>query len=302
MLAADEEEERQMEEVFSRIWKEQEGASCSSGEIQRALRDVELKIRPSKLVWYRPSFGIVACWLLSLVVMGITLYFYQKTVTPTFVQEKVTYKQCYASIGTRECVTLPDSSVVWLNAGSLLVYPSTFTDSRNVYLMGEGYFDVRKDQSRPFVVMTGHLALRVLGTTFNLSAYPECSQLEATLETGCVTVTILANEKEYILYPNEQLVYIPSTQTVRRKQVNAIDYSEWRKGGLYFNDMLLKDVFDELERTYGIKMHMYSSAYQNQRIRVRFNKDESLDNVLRIIQQLVPNINYKMEGRTVYWK
>lgn len=303
MLTADEEQTEVMEEVMSQLWDEQEAATCPAKEVEQALHRVEgrLNFSPRKLrmQWWR----VAAVWLVPLLALGGSLFYYQRAARMVSDgKSSITYKEHYASVGTRERVILPDSSEVWLNAGSLLIYPSDFCERRNVYLMGEGYFEVRKDEQHPFVVATRHLAVRVLGTTFNLNVYPESEQLMATLESGSVNVTILSSQKEYILRPNEQLVYTPATQDVQCHRVNAANFSEWRMGGLFFNDMTLGDVLEALERTYDVKMHLNNSAYQSQRIRVWFNRDESLDNVLRIIRALVPGINYTINNKEVYWK
>lgn len=295
---------KETEEVFSRIWRELDDATCPPEEVEQAWRRVEAGISAPKVrrwQWAR----MAAMWLVPLSLLCSTVYFYYQSVgksAETAAVEPMTYYQRYAAVGTRECVTLPDRSVVWLNAGSILIYPSDFSSNRQVYLVGEGFFEVQKDVNRPFIVSTSCLSLKVLGTTFNVSAYPESSQMKATLETGCLNVKVLSSREEYILYPNDQLVYTPSTCTTQRLRVKASDYSEWRMGGLFFNDVPFDDVLEVLERTYGVKMYLQASAYKGQKIRVRFNRDETLDNVLRIVRQLVPGINYTVSGNVVYWR
>lgn len=214
---------------------------------------------------------------------------------------EVTYMQRYAAMGTREEVVLPDGSKVWLNAGTLLVYPSSFiSESRNVYIAGEGFFEVSKDKEHPFIVTTNHLELEVLGTTFNISAYPDNNQIMATLETGRLQVKVNKQPEKYFLEPNEQLIYTPSTGIVQQHKVNAVSHSDWRMGGLFFGNVPFNDVLHTLERVYGVKFHVRTSIYQNQSLRVHFNRNESLEQVLQIIKILVPGIEYEIVGKNIY--
>ena len=295
---------KETEEAFSRIWRELDDVTYPPEEMERAWQRVEAGIT-SRTVRRCQWVRMVAMWFIPLSLLCSTVYFYCQSVgksSDTAVADPVVYCQRYAAVGTRAGVTLPDQSIVWLNAGSLLIYPSDFCSSRQVYLVGEGFFEVQKDVNRPFIVSTGCLSLKVLGTTINVSAYPESSQIKATLETGCLNVKVLSSQEEYILYANEQLVYTPSTCTAQRLRVKASDYSEWRMGGLFFNDVPFGDVLEVLERTYGIKMYLQASAYKGQKIRVRFNRDETLDNVLRIVRRLVPGINYTVSEHVIYWR
>lgn len=304
VLPADDEER---EEALSRIWSDLDGAACSEKEVDAAFRKLEYTLNKNsgmkpKKVEKKIGWGrIAAVWTIPFIMLCFSAYFYYNADSEQKPLSEITYIQHYAEIGTRKRVILPDSSFVWLNAGSLLVYPSTFlSETRNVYLSGEGYFDVTKDKQHPFVVSTNHLKLEVLGTTFNLSAYPENDQIRATLETGLLQVSIEQQPGEYVLNPNDQLIYTPSTGKVEQFKVRAADYSDWRMGGLFFSNMPLDDVLKALERAYNVKFHLQTSIYQNQVLRVHFNKDESLENVLRIIKILIPGIEYRIDGNNVY--
>ena len=109
---------------------------------------------------------IAAIWFLPFVMLCTSGYLYYKVWKDSrVVNTEITYVQYYAEAGKREQIMLPDSTTVWLNSGSTLIYPSTFSSAeRGVYLMGEGFFDVRKDEEHPFVVNTRFLRMQVLGT------------------------------------------------------------------------------------------------------------------------------------------
>lgn len=302
-------DEKEKEKAFLRIWKETENVVLPEEQIEEAYKKLASSLemasvpfsskKAKRFSWYR----IAAIWLIPLGMLCSAAYFYYIGKHPTEISSEIAYVQRYAALGTRERVVLPDSSVVWLNAGSLLVYPSAlFPDTRNVYLSGEAFFEVAKDEKHPFIVTTGHLQLKVLGTTFNISAYPDNSQVIATLETGVLQVDVAGQNGRYVLAPDDQLIYTPSTKTVERLKVKATDYSDWRTGGLFFNDMPLEDVLRALERVYHVKFHVYNSIGQDQILRVRFNKDEALETVLQIIRYLMPGIEYEIDGANIYLK
>lgn len=305
MLLPEEDPER--EKAILQLWDEQERSACSEEELNRAYARLESRLgqrtigerKGNRQTWFR----VAAMWLVPFMMLGASAYLYLTSRNTSIEAPEITYVHHYAAVGTREKICLPDSSTVWLNAGSLLVYPSTLAaETRNVYLSGEGFFEVKKDSLHPFVVSTNYLQLQVLGTSFNVSAYPSNNQVKATLETGLLQVEVNGQQEKYILTPNEQLVYTPLTQKVEQLKVGAADYSDWRMGGLFFNDASFEDVLHTLERTYNIHFHVYTSMYQKQNLRVHFNKDESLENVLKIIQILIPGIEYQIDGKDVYLK
>ena len=309
-------EDKAREEAVSQIWDKLDDASCSDEKIEKAFYNLETSlglkkeeqtvelvhrehIRNTKRInWGR----VAAIWTIPFIMVCFSAYYYYSA--KDYVKEtlsEVTYMQRYAAMGTREEVVLPDGSKVWLNAGTLLVYPSSFiSESRNVYIAGEGFFEVSKDKEHPFIVTTNHLELEVLGTTFNISAYPDNNQIMATLETGRLQVKVNKQPEKYFLEPNDQLIYTPSTGIVQQHKVNAVSHSDWRMGGLFFGNVPFNDVLHTLERVYGVKFHVRTSIYQNQSLRVHFNRNESLEQVLQIIKILVPGIEYEIVGKNIY--
>lgn len=246
---------------------------------------------------------IAAVWLIPFIMMCTSGYFFISSTNSDEVGEpEISFVQYYAELDRREQVTLPDGSKVWLNSGSTLIYPSTFTMAeRGVYLNGEGFFEVTKDAEHPFVVNTRFLKMRVLGTTFNVSAYPDDKQVKTTLETGALKVSLLNDTTiSYYLKPDDQLVYIPSTNKVEYVKVKASDYSDWRMGGLFFNNTDFEYAMQIIERTYGVKVHIRTSVYNKQKIYVHYNKHESLEDVFHILKLMIPELDYRISGKEVY--
>ena len=246
---------------------------------------------------------IAAVWLIPFIMMCTSGYFFISSINSDEVGEpEISYVQYYAELGRREQVTLPDGSKVWLNSGSTLIYSSTFTMAeRGVYLNGEGFFEVTKDAEHPFVVNTRFLKMRVLGTTFNVSAYPDDKQVKTTLETGALKVSLLNDTTiSYYLKPDDQLVYIPSSNKVECFKVKASDYSDWRMGGLFFNNTDFEKAMQIIERTYGVKVHIRTSVYNKQKIYVHYNKHESLENIFHLLKLMIPELDYRISGKEVY--
>lgn len=249
------------------------------------------------------TFGrIAAVWFVPFVMLCTSAYMYYEVWKGSkSVNTEVTYVQYYAEAGKREQIMLPDSTTVWLNSGSILIYPSTFSSAeRGVYLMGEGFFDVKRDEEHPFVVNTRFLRMQVLGTTFNVSAYPDEEQVKTTLETGAIKVNVNNDTVSYYLNPNNQLVYTPATNKVEQFDVRASDYSDWRNGGLFFDNTDFDNAMKVIERVYDVKIHIRTSVYSNQKIYVHFNKDETLENIFHILKIMIPQLEYKIKDNSVY--
>lgn len=134
----------------------------------------------------------------------------------------------YTAYGEREEFILPDSSRVWLNSGSMIVYPEKFIGKeRNVYLSGEGYFKVTKDRKRPFLVQAGDVSVKVLGTSFNISGYAGDDEVTTTLESGAVEISVPGDGRVYSLTPDDQMTYTLSSDKVDIKKVDPEDFTSW---------------------------------------------------------------------------
>lgn len=292
------------DKALREIWDSLDGCTMDSDKVQKAYQDAATSLfgdgkRPSARHWLR----MAAIWLVPILMFSASLYLYVSSNRNASEQANVAYVQKFTAHGMRELVVLPDSTKVWLNGGSVLIYPSRFVSSeRNVCLSGEAYFDVTKDAAKPFVVSLNSLKLRVLGTTFNVSSYPDEPEITATLETGKVQVDVEGKGESYILNPNDRLVYNLQTGKVDISKVNAENYSSWRSGGLYFDDTPFAEVVRELERAYGVDIHVLNSKYNTQTIRAHFGPNEPINKVLDIVKMLVPGLVYDINGKDIYIK
>lgn len=300
------------EEALREVWDEIGFPESPSEEVLRAFSKVEQRIGVEKRTGHVSSFhlpariSIAAVWSAVALLLSLSYYMYREARTVQKAMTNMSFVEHYVPDGKRQLVILPDSSKVWLNSGTLLVYPSSFLgDDREVYLAGEGHFDVTKNAKRPFVVKTIALRVQVLGTMFNLSAYPEADKITTTLEEGAVNV-LLDHEsfcgKSFVLEPNEQLIYVPATGMVEKQTVSACDYSEWKDGGLLFSNTSFHDIMKTLGRVYNIRIHLQTSAYNENRLTIHFNRNESLENVMMLIKVMIPGLEYQIEGSDLYMR
>ena len=189
--------------------------------------------------------------------------------------------------GEQKHLILPDSSEVWLNAGSTILYPETFAkDKRLVMLDGEAYFSVKKDTASPFIVEASQLSVKVLGTRFNVKAYPNDEKITTTLTSGKVEVSV-QSQPPHILKPNEQLTYDKKSSDIHISMIDTNDTNCWMVGKLVFTNASAGEIFRTLERHYNTTIDNTATIPTSKRYTVKFLKDESLDEILNILKDII---------------
>lgn len=209
------------------------------------------------LDWFKRFFVVL------IVAIGAGIWYYLSDRDAATATE-ITYVEKVSELGSKSMVTLSDGSQVKLNAGSKLIFPKLFEGgTREVILEGEAYFQVAHDEKKPFVVRSGQLVTTVLGTSFNVKAYPT-EDIAVTVATGKVRVAKaqegdLSGEKDQgaksaplILTPNEQAVYSLTGGNIHKQQVAAEEYTGWSKGILRFDNVRLEEAIVRLSRWYGV--------------------------------------------------
>jgi ferric-dicitrate binding protein FerR (iron transport regulator) len=187
------------------------------------------------------------------------------------VQRAVAYNEITAPYGSKAMITLSDNTKVWLNAGTQLKYPTTFGgDLREVFLQGEGYFEVAEDKRHPFVVNTDKMGIKVLGTKFNVMANADDSNIEATLLEGVIEVMPATHSgaEELTLKPGEKITLRKDTDTYRVDALTATDMNKaaaWKDNKLIFTDERFADAKVRLERWYGVSIHVSDPEILNYR-------------------------------------
>lgn len=193
-------------------------------------------------------------------------------------------------------ITLPDSSVVWLNANACLRYPREFSQQiRQVEIKGEAFFEVRKDEKRPFIVQTDGVGIKVLGTTFNVDAEPDKTQI--TLLTGKIGLYKSTNQSQTadrILQPGEQAVYFKSDNDLKISTIRPENTISWVTGIFEFKDNSLEDIMQELQRAFHVKIHIENENLKGQTFNANFTEKETLEEILSVLQI---SARYKIEKR-----
>ncbi|MEI3421280.1 MAG: FecR domain-containing protein [Butyricimonas faecihominis] len=183
--------------------------------------------------------------------------------------------------GGEYALVLADGTRVWLNAETELSYPSYFSGKdRRVKLKGEAYFEVTADTSMPFIVETKHLQINVLGTSFNISAYPDESH-HATLAKG--KIKAIYEEKQVILSPGEQALLTDSGMIVHA--VDIATYTSWKERRFVFKNKPLQEVARDLERWYNVRLTIRQDA-QPIRLTANLPKYENIEKILHIIENI----------------
>ena len=171
---------------------------------------------------------------------------FKQTSTPTAINKII------IPYGKRSEITLADGTHIWLNSGSQLSYPTEFkSDSREVYLSGEAFFDVKHDNGKPFYVITRDIKIKVLGTSFNVTSYDEDKTAQTVLVKGKVSVgknQLFA--KTLDLIPGERMIYDKNNKNLTKDQVDVKLYASWLNGYLIFESLPITEVYKKLERYY----------------------------------------------------
>lgn len=230
---------------FRRVWEITAASGVPTFDAADGWNELESRLAlpaKTKTIQLFPLLAKIAASLLLL----IAAYFYLPRLWPG---EQLSM-QTHA--GEQRLVILPDSTHVWLNAGSTLHYPETFTDSRRlVSLEGEAFFDVTKDPTRPFIIQTASTETKVLGTSFNVEALAD-KPVTVTVTTGKVQFGPLADQRKVILLPGDAGTFDLHQQTLTSKPNNDPRFLEWHNRTLVFTQTPLARVFQTLEETYHI--------------------------------------------------
>ncbi|WP_281632277.1 FecR family protein [Flavobacterium luteolum] len=216
--------------------------------------------------------------------------------------QKVIYNTLSVPYGKRFKLKLSDGTIVSLNAGSSLRYPEQFglNGNRNVYLTGEAFFEVAKDKEHPFVVNANQVDIKVLGTKFNVSAYPENPTVNSTLIEGSIQMSETADPSNVILLePNQMATWQNNAKKITLKNVDVSLYSAWTKGELAFKDTPFSTIAKIIQRTYDVEIINENSDLARQNFTGTINTSESsVENILDLLKRDTP-FNYSIKQKTI---
>lgn len=189
--------------------------------------------------------------------------------------------------GQRACLTLVDGTVVWLNSNSTLKYPANgfIAKERKVILEGEAYFEVVHDKKHPFVVATADYDIRVLGTTFNVSAYPSSNLFETSLIEGEVAVYPHDTNDRVTLKPHERVE--AKDGKLHKETFTSDNDFLWRMGIYSFSNEPLGKVFEKLEQYYEVEIINKNMAIASRPCTGKFRQKEGIEHVMKVLQKYV---------------
>ncbi len=259
-------------------------------DTDRSYHHFSEKITKRKRRYYKTVAAVI---LLPLLIwQGLTFFPNNNLIADTKSFFKFDTHSVITKRGDNKKVVLPDGSIITLNAKSNLIYPKKFLDTiREVTLVGEAFFDIKRDTLRPFVVHTNHLKVKVLGTSFNVKSYPKDEQVETTLVSGKVEVIEERSKHPIILEPSQRATFDKGKRNLEVDRVDSKNVIAWRQGKLVFDKTPLKQVVSDLNRKYNVDFVIKSDALLEYKFTGEFD-NLTIEEVLKFLK-LSSSINYK---------
>jgi transmembrane sensor len=273
---------------------------ATSVDVDKAYHTVNRRINQEKTVYriYTTLTRIAAVLTLPLLAFTIwTLFFQESKQMPVeLAQNEITWQEIHSPVGMRSHVVLPDGTNLWLNAGSQLRYSIPFIrENREVELSGEAFLDVVKNEQSPFVVRTENTSVEVLGTQFNVNAYPETEQIQITLKEGKVKFRFQGDDgvfKYSELKSNDLLEFDKTDKTVIRENTNIEKYIAWHQNIMILDDTSMPELAGLLEQWYGVKVVIASEEIRRYKFTTTFD-NEPLHRVLELLEISSPGVKIR---------
>lgn len=185
--------------------------------------------------------------------------------------------------GQRVELYLADGTKVWLNAQTTFTFPTDFSSEvRNVKLDGEAFFEVARDESKPFIVETSKYDVRVLGTEFNVIAYQNSSNSETALLKGSVEITFSGTTNKVMLEPNTKIDW--DNGKVKKSMIDKYDYFMWRDGLICFENETMESMLKKLELYYDVKIIVNNKKILSNKYTGKFRTKDGIEHVLKVLQ------------------
>lgn len=256
--------EKEMIDMFENIVR-----SRDNGKNHTVKRRIHLK-----------GFLRYAAVVLVMLTVGFALWKNNKITQQNNPSTSLTMLEKFSPMGVKSTVWLHDGTKVRLNSGTKLTYPDTFAlNERKVYLEGEAFFEVQRDEGKPFIVVARGVETKVLGTSFNLKAYPEQPEIKVGVVEGKVRVSWQGGtgmEVDHVLAPNQMSVINVKKREAYKGNFDPDSETAWKDWKLQFRKSSLKDIFSELERWYGVEIEVshnidltnsYSGSFENETLK-----------------------------------
>lgn len=243
------------------------------------------KARKSRMRWIRNSSAVAAVLLIGLVISVLT--------PEKVLKQSENYQVFSVPLGSRSKVTLADGTEVSLNSGSELKYSSTYSaKNREVYLTGEGFFQVKSDKQHPFMVKTSDFNIKVTGTKFNVCAYSDNTNTNATLAEGQIKLQIKGTDQIFDINPGEKFRLNRNTREYVLGNVDVESEIAWKDGEFIFRNINFPELVQRLERWYDVKLNFEDIELQTYSFTGKFKNQETIWQVLDALKLTSP-IDYR---------
>lgn len=269
-------------------------------EKERLFYDIALFSDHKKASRKHPSAIRISASIAAGLALVFCCYYFVSNYRKT---DALQWQSVVAPAGQKAQVTLSDGTKIWLSSKTTLKYPADFgRKDRNVSLDGEAYFEVAKNKEMPFTVQTERNRVQVVGTHFNICAYHGSTSFEATLTEGIVDIYKLnSTTAETRLTKNQRYTEVDGEGT--KSSLSSLDFLKWREGIYCFDDIPFPTMATKLERYYDVKITILSPAMMHYRCTGKFNEQDGIIHLLKVIQQDCPfQFAYNPNKRTIIIK
>jgi ferric-dicitrate binding protein FerR (iron transport regulator) len=231
-----------------------------------------------------------------LLLVGLGIYFLMNRLLPATPKgnDVMHYQVVSTARSNQKKVVLPDGSQVWLNAASTIRYPDSFgSQERSVELYGEAWFDVQHDEQVPFIIHTGNITTRVIGTAFDIKAYPGQQNRIISVQRG--KVNVMAGDKILATLEKGRQVRIIGT-VCEVRDIDTVSVAAWKLGNLYYKDESFGDIIADLQRVFKDSIQIKNNSLKAIVTTEAFNKDIGLHKALEILCNITDGRLSKKDG------
>jgi len=246
-----------------------------------------------------------AAIFILLIGLGATIqYFFTDLTSRKVYNEQLSV---YAPLGQMTDLELPDGTLVKLNSGTTILYNGDFSSgNREVFIEGEAFFDVQTDKKHPFVVKSKLLDVKVYGTSFNISSYPEDKNFTATLVKGSISILDKDGKEISKLNPGDNAAYTENESNIKVSQINTSLYTSWKEGLVTYRNDKMKDIAKQIERWYNVEIVIQKEGLGEESYFGTILKNKPIDQILEVFK-LTTSLEYEIIPRAdkptlIYWK
>lgn len=199
--------------------------------------------------------------------------------------------------GKRTSLTLSDGTKLWLNSGSRAIYPAVFNKKeREIFIEGEAYLEVAHDATKPFFVVTNQIHVKVLGTKFNVSAYPDDAAASVVLVEGSVQATV--DSKKVTMKPNQLLTYEKNTKMTELEETDVLPYTSWKDGWMYCEKESMEAIATKLSRFYNVRIEFKDIKSKELTLTGKLDLKTECADIFKAISSTAP-ISYEIQNDVI---